>query len=189
MLLYHICACISHIFSYKKLPSKIGVQLYMEYYVLFFLLRRTKSSEWESPRHRYCLLRNPQSCLCMQMLNPPKESWYPFYDWAHDTSIIVKPPVETSSVCAYCRQRQRSDFVATWVVTQNITLVFTPHVIFQNAYLLSWVRLLSCKLLHTRDGTNILLVYQRILITWLYLTLSVPRSSKTTSLTNYRKCW
>jgi hypothetical protein len=96
----------------------------------FFLLRRTKSSEWESPRHQYCLLWNPQSCLCMQTLNPPKESWYPFYDWAHGTSIIMKPPVEISSVCAYCRQRQRSDFVATWIVTQNITLVFPPRKLF-----------------------------------------------------------
>jgi hypothetical protein len=76
--------------------------------------------------------------------------------------------------CAYCRQshgqisqRHKVSHKALLSVGSQISFIFPPHKLFfrMHIYQHGSVGLLSCKLLHTREGTNVLLVYLYILIT------------------------
>jgi hypothetical protein len=73
-----------------------------------------------------------------------------------------------------CHTKQYSVLEVKSVWFSNHINCFPGHIFTNNGQLF---RLLSHKLLNMHKGTNILLVYQHILITWQQLKPSIPRRS------------
>jgi hypothetical protein len=88
----------------------------------------------------------------------------------------VKPPVQTVTVWAYCRQsrgqilQQHCYTKALLSAGSQISFTFPPYNSFPGCTFMKMGQLLS-KLLHTCEGTNVLLVYQYTFITWDWLTI------------------